>query len=704
MLKLVRGQNNVVSLRINATYPVGEVSGNFVAKSVTVAVPKSRNGTEFTLTAANLAAIDEDFLIGVMTLKNESNEEVAKVRVPMALLPAGSDNRGFTEIRITLVSIKETEGEGHGGSGVKIYPTKDDFPPIGNIKYIYLAEDTGKMYRWDAVNAQYVEVSGVVHANLAETDASKDSFVLNKETQYLFNDGHDGIHPYVTVANFVPDYNAETTYHLGDVVFHTYLVGETVDNGVFRCKVATAANPPPTASDWDEIDLYDLIKKEVIVTNVSGVTPTGNEELWVDETEIPSGQSYNDLIDKPQVNGHELTGNKTSAQLGVADATDIDKIVYYGYLYNGKFYKEAAHATEIPGAINRLYVDVSTERTYRWNAATSTYVSLTSPVDSAIDPESENPVQNKVISEALAGKATPNDITSAIGTHNSATDAHSDIRTAVGNKYTKPSGGIPSVDIANGAIGTTQLASGVVDSLGKADSAVQPSAIANMQTTTNLKTTLADNSDSYYPSQKAVKTAVDGKANVADLAGKLSDSTADFSPSSTYEVGDFCKYDGALYVCKTAITTAGAWDAAKWTAMPNSEALFGTGDEALKNTIVATVPMTALRATSDPEEYELRPGAADPWDGKLDTLSEAANWNAATTYAIGDFCTYQAYSYVAIAATTGNIPSSSPTYWKQASLANQFSGLNKALTDVCKEYGGTTIGYDSTTGRYYFDT
>lgn len=38
-------------------------------------------------------------------------------------------------------------------------------------------------------------------------------------------------------------------------------------------------------------------------------------------------------------------------------------------------------------------------------------------------------------------------------------------------------------------------------------------AITGLQTTTNLKTDLTDNSDSYYPSQKAVKTAVDAKQN-----------------------------------------------------------------------------------------------------------------------------------------------------------------------------------------------
>jgi hypothetical protein len=36
-------------------------------------------------------------------------------------------------------------------------------------------------------------------------------------------------------------------------------------------------------------------------------------------------------------------------------------------------------------------------------------------------------------------------------------------------------------------------------------------AVTGLQTTSNLKTSLSDNSDSYYPSQKAVKTAVDGK-------------------------------------------------------------------------------------------------------------------------------------------------------------------------------------------------
>jgi hypothetical protein len=61
--------------------------------------------------------------------------------------------------------------------------------------------------------------------------------------------------------------------------------------------------------------------------------------------------------------------------------------------------------------------------------------------------------------------------------------------------YSKPSGGIPSSD----------LASAVQTSLGKADTAVQPAAIATMQTTTNLVTSVsAQSTDAQYPSAKCL--------------------------------------------------------------------------------------------------------------------------------------------------------------------------------------------------------
>lgn len=62
-------------------------------------------------------------------------------------------------------------------------------------------------------------------------------------------------------------------------------------------------------------------------------------------------------------------------------------------------------------------------------------------------------------------------------------------------------------------------------------------AVTGLQTTANLKTGLSDNSDTYYPSQKAVKTAVDGKQDKS--------TSWSWAPSSTPT------FVGQLYVDST---------------------------------------------------------------------------------------------------------------------------------------------------------
>ena len=49
-----------------------------------------------------------------------------------------------------------------------------------------------------------------------------------------------------------------------------------------------------------------------------------------------------------------------------------------------------------------------------------------------------------------------------------------------------------------------------------------------------------------------------------------------FSASSTYKVGDYVLYNHTLYRCKTAITTAGAWDASKWDAAKTQDIFKGS--------------------------------------------------------------------------------------------------------------------------------
>lgn len=54
-------------------------------------------------------------------------------------------------------------------------------------------------------------------------------------------------------------------------------------------------------------------------------------------------------------------------------------------------------------------------------------------------------------------------------------------------------------------------------------------------------------------------------ASIAELTQNLPDIVADeYSTSSTYAVGSYCLHDGKLYVCVSAVTTAGAWNSNKW--------------------------------------------------------------------------------------------------------------------------------------------
>ena len=54
----------------------------------------------------------------------------------------------------------------------------------------------------------------------------------------------------------------------------------------------------------------------------------------------------------------------------------VDDVIE-GYYYNNKFYKEAAHTTEITGESGKIYIDVSTNKEYRWSGSVFAVISET---------------------------------------------------------------------------------------------------------------------------------------------------------------------------------------------------------------------------------------------------------------------------------------------------------------------------------------
>lgn len=68
----------------------------------------------------------------------------------------------------------------------------------------------------------------------------------------------------------------------------------------------------------------------------------------------------------------DSTGKVPSTQL----PSYVDDVVE-GYFYNSKFYKEAAHTTEITAESGKIYVDLATNKTYRYSGTQYTVISET---------------------------------------------------------------------------------------------------------------------------------------------------------------------------------------------------------------------------------------------------------------------------------------------------------------------------------------
>ena len=87
---------------------------------------------------------------------------------------------------------------------------------------------------------------------------------------------------------------------------------------------------------------------------------------------------YDQLSNKPQIGGVTLSGNKSASDLSLASLDSNGKVpaaqlpsyvddVINGYLHDGKFYEDDQYTTEIAGEDGKIYVDLATNKTYRWS-------------------------------------------------------------------------------------------------------------------------------------------------------------------------------------------------------------------------------------------------------------------------------------------------------------------------------------------------
>ena len=133
----------------------------------------------------------------------------------------------------------------------------------------------------------------------------------------------------------------------------------------------------------DAIESLDITQ----INNTAGKTI-----LSITEADGKVGATFQDIsINQSQVSGLtndlnlKLNTNLKGAANGLAELDANGKVpssqlpsyvddIIEGYFYNDKFYQENAHTTEINGETGKIYVDLSTEKTYRWSG--SAYVEI----------------------------------------------------------------------------------------------------------------------------------------------------------------------------------------------------------------------------------------------------------------------------------------------------------------------------------------
>ena len=160
---------------------------------------------------------------------------------------------------------------------------------------------------------------------------------------------------------------------------------ETTDNSTHE--IVSTQSPDITVTLTNEstsgvivsFDNYVPESLRVLATDTNYATPytplydgSPATKKYVDDNISSLGETY---VNKSQIgaaNGIaslDSTGKIPSSQL----PSYVDDVIE-GYYYNGKFYTDSAHTEEITPETGKIYVDLDTNKTYRWSG--TTYVEI----------------------------------------------------------------------------------------------------------------------------------------------------------------------------------------------------------------------------------------------------------------------------------------------------------------------------------------
>lgn len=214
---------------------------------------------------------------------------------------------------------------------------------------------------------KYLDEDGAVLLNqlLAVKFATKaDKTEIPSKTSDLTNDSN-----FVSDANYVHTDNNYTTTEKNKL--------SGIESGAQVNKIETIK--------------VNNVAQTITSKAVDITVPTNNNQLTNGAGYITKNvndlTNYTTTSDMNNLLGDKLDASLKGAANGLAELDENGKVpssqlpayvddVIEGYYYNGKFYKEAAHTTEITGETGKIYVDLPTNVTYRWGG--SAYVEISS--------------------------------------------------------------------------------------------------------------------------------------------------------------------------------------------------------------------------------------------------------------------------------------------------------------------------------------
>lgn len=220
---------------------------------------------------------------------------------------------------------------------------------------IYQCQKQGDNYVWRSLQIKNVTVTG--NGNVV-TDVSYD----NTTDTLTITKGLNAVEQETGKGLSTNDYTTTEKNKLAGIA-----AGAEVNQNAYA-NVKVGATTIAAGSKTDTIELVAGSNNVTITPDAANKKVT----ISVDDTDL---SGYIPTSQKGANNGVatlDAQGKVPSSQL----PSYVDDVIE-GYYYNGKFYREAAHTTEITAEAGKIYVDLSTDKTYRWGGSAYAVISET---------------------------------------------------------------------------------------------------------------------------------------------------------------------------------------------------------------------------------------------------------------------------------------------------------------------------------------